>query len=54
MKKLLFLLLITFFSTNALADKILKNGLLSGEWKLDENFKVENQKNKIVLIYNNG
>jgi len=54
MKKLLFLLLITFFSTNALADKILKNGFLSGEWKLDETFKVENPKNKIVLIYNHG
>ena len=54
MKKLLLLLLITFFSTNALADKILKNGFLSGEWKLDETFKVENPKNKIVLIYNHG
>ena len=38
MKKLLLLLLITFFSTNALADKILKNGFLSGEWKLDKKF----------------
>jgi len=54
MKKLLLLLLITFFSTNALADKILKNGFLSDEWKLDETFKVENPKNKIVLIYNHG
>ena len=54
MKKLLLLLLITFFSTNVLADKILKNGFLSGEWKLDKTFKVENPKNKIVLIYNHG
>ena len=54
MKKFLLLLLITSFSTNVLADKILKNGFLSGEWKIDKTFKVENPKNKIVLIYNHG
>ena len=32
MKKLLLLLLISFLSTNALVDKILKNGFLSGQW----------------------
>jgi hypothetical protein len=44
MKKFLLLLLITSFSTNVLADKILKNGFLSGEWKIDKTFKVENPK----------
>ncbi len=54
MRKLIILLLITLLSTNAVADKLLKSGFLSGQWKLDTNFKVDNPKDKIIIIYNHG
>lgn len=54
MRKLITLLLITLLSTNAVADKLLKSGFLSGQWKLDTNFKVDNPKDKIIIIYNHG
>ena len=55
MKKYLFSFLIIFlFSTPLHADKLLKSGFLSGEWKLNTNFEVKDPKNKILIIYNHG
>ena len=39
MKKFITLIIIIFFSSNAMADKLLKSGFVSGEWNLDTNFK---------------
>ena len=49
-KYLLSLLIIFLFSSSLHADKLLKSGFLSGEWKLDTNFEVEDPKNKILII----
>ena len=55
MKKYLFSFLIIFlFSSPLHADKLLKSGFLSGEWKLNTNFEVKDPKNKILIIYNHG
>jgi len=55
MKKYLFGFLIIFlFSSPLHADKLLKSGFLSGEWKLNTNFEVKDPKNKILIIYNHG
>ena len=54
MKKIFIFLIITFFTTNVMADKLLKSGFISGEWKLDTKFEVKNPKEKIILIYNHG
>ena len=55
MRKYLFSLLIIFlFSSPLHADKLLKSGFLSGEWKLNTDFKVKDPKNKILIIYNHG
>ena len=54
MKKIYILFIIISLATPALADKILSDGFLSGEWKLDKKFKVDNPKEKIILIYNHG
>ena len=55
MKKYLFSFLIIFLFTNSLhADKLLKSGFLSGEWKLNTDFEVKDPKNKILIIYNHG
>ncbi len=55
MKKYLINLLIIFLFSNPLqADKLLKSGFLSGEWKLDTNFEVKDPKNKILVIFNHG
>ena len=54
MKKIFILFIIISLATPALADKILSDGFLSGEWKLDKKFKVDNPKEKIILIYNHG
>ena len=54
MKKIFILFIIISLVTPALADKILSDGFLSGEWKLDKKFKVDNPKEKIILIYNHG
>ena len=55
MKKYLINLIIVFLFSNPLhADKLLKSGFLSGEWKLDINFEVKDPKNKILIIFNHG
>ena len=54
MKKIFIFLIITFFTTNVMADKLLKSGFISGEWRLDTKFEVKNPKEKIILIYNHG
>ena len=55
MKKYLINLIIVFLFSNPLhADKLLKSGFLSGEWKLDTNFEVKDPKNKILVIFNHG
>ena len=55
MKKYLFGFLIIFlFSSPLHADKLLKSGFLSGEWKLNTDFEVKDPKNKILIIYNHG
>ena len=55
MKKYLINLLIIFlFSSPLHADKLLKSGFLSGEWKLDTGFEVKDPKNKILVIFNHG
>ena len=55
MRKYLFSLIIIFlFSSPLHADKLLKSGFLSGEWKLNTDFEVKDPKNKILIIYNHG
>ena len=55
MKKYLFSFLIIFLFSNPLhADKLLKSGFLSGEWKLNTKFEVKDPKNKILIIFNHG
>ena len=55
MKKYLASLLFFFLFTSPLhADKLLKSGFLSGEWKLDTNFNINNPADKIIIIYNHG
>ena len=55
MKKFLSILsLFLLFNTPIYADKLLKSGFLSGEWKLDTNFEIKDSKNKILIIYNHG
>ena len=36
-----------------MADKLLKSGFVSGEWNLDTNFKVDNPKDKVLIINEN-
>ena len=53
MKKYLINFLIIFlFSIPSHADKLLKSGFLSDEWKLDTNFEIKDPKNKILIIFN--
>ena len=53
MKKFIINCLVIFLiSTPLYADKLLKSGFLSGEWKLNTNFEVKEPKNKILIIYN--
>ena len=47
-------MVIFLISTPLYADKLLKSGFLSGEWKLNTNFEVKDPKNKILIIYNHG
>ena len=47
-------MVIFLISTPLYADKLLKSGFLSGEWKLNTNFEVKEPKNKILIIYNHG
>jgi hypothetical protein len=55
MKKFIINCLVIFLiSTPLYADKLLKSGFLSGEWKLNTNFEVKDPKNKILIIYNHG
>ena len=55
MKKFIINCLVIFLiSTPLYADKLLKSGFLSGEWKLNTNFEVKEPKNKILIIYNHG
>ena len=55
MKKLL--ILITFFvfsNTPLYADKLLKSGFLNKKMSYESDQKINNPKNKIILIYNHG
>ena len=55
MKKLLSTFaLFLLFNTPIYADKLLKSGFLSEEWKIDTNFNVKDPKNKILIIFNHG
>ncbi|MDA9697464.1 hypothetical protein N9U83_05180 [Candidatus Pelagibacter sp.] len=55
MKKYLYSFLVIFlFSSPLHADKLLKSGFISGEWKLNTNFEVKDPKNKILIIFNHG
>ena len=54
MKKIYIVFVLIFLTSSAYADKLLKSGFLSGEWDLDINFKVDNPKDKIIIIYNHG
>ena len=54
MKKIYIVFILIFLTSSAYADKLLKSGFLSGEWDLDINFKVDNPKDKIIIIYNHG
>ena len=47
-------MVIFLISTPLYADKLLKSGFLSGEWKLNTNFEVKEPKKKILIIYNHG
>ena len=54
MRKIFIAFILLSLAPPVYADKILSDGFLSGEWKLDKNFKVNNPKEKIILIYNHG
>ena len=54
MRKIFIAFILLSLAPPVYADKILSDGFLSGEWKLDKNFKVSNPKEKIILIYNHG
>ena len=53
MKKIITLLVIFFFSSNALADKMTKSGFLTDNVNYSKE-KIKNPQNKILLIYNHG
>ena len=54
MRKLFILLSIIFFSTNAFADKMKKDGFLNNKAGYSKDQKIRDPENKILLIYNHG
>ena len=54
MKKLLAILIIIFFNTNVLADKMTESGFLNNKVSYLKDQKINNPQNKILLIYNHG
>jgi len=54
MRKIILLISIILFSTNALADKMTKSGFLSDKVSYSKEQKIDNPQNKILLIYNHG
>ena len=55
MKKFIIYIILTLLPISPLyADKLLKSGFLSGEWDLNKNIKVDDPKNKILIIFNHG
>ena len=54
MKKLTTLLIIIFFNTSVLADKMKKSGFLTNKVSYSEEQKIDDPQNKILLIYNHG
>ena len=54
MKKLSILLIIIFFNTSVLADKMTKSGFLTNKVSYSKDQKISDPHNKILLIYNHG
>ena len=54
MKKLAIFLIIIFFNTSALADKMTKSGFLNNKVSYSKDQKINDPHNKILLIYNHG
>ncbi len=54
MKKLITILILIFFNTNVLADKMTKSGFLTNKVSYLKEQKINNPQNKILLIYNHG
>ena len=54
MKKLSIFLIIIFFNTSVLADKMTKSGFLTDKVSYSKEQKIDNPQNKILLIYNHG
>ena len=54
MKKIFLLLSLLLFCTNALADKMTKDGFLTKNVSYFKDQKISNPENKILLIYNHG
>ena len=54
MKKLSIFLIIIFFNTSVLADKMTKSGFLTNKVSYSKDQKISDPHNKILLIYNHG
>ena len=54
MKKLAIFLIIIFFNTSALADKMTKSGFLTNKVSYLKDEKINDPHNKILVIYNHG
>ena len=54
MKKLIAILIIIFFNTSVLADKMTKSGFLTDKVNYLKEQKIDNPQNKILIIYNHG
>ena len=54
MKKLAIFLIIIFFNTSALADKMTKSGFLTNKVSYSKDEKINDPHNKILVIYNHG
>ena len=54
MKKLTILLIIIFFNTSVMADKMKKSGFLTNKVSYSKEQKIDDPQNKILLIYNHG
>ncbi len=54
MKKLAIFLIIIFFNTSVLADKMTKSGFLTNKVSYSKDQKINDPHNKILVIYNHG
>ena len=54
MKKLAIFLIIIFFNTSVLADKMTKSGFLTNKVSYSKDEKINDPHNKILVIYNHG